>query len=188
MEALKPRRLRQSGTSMVEVLVTLVIVSIGLLGLAQLQSKMQLSDMDAYQRAQALMLVKEMASNIATNRKVAATYVTASPLGAGMTCPSLSTTPSRQERDRAQWCRFLQGVAERAGTTDAGAMIGARGCVTALGSNSYLVTVAWRGLIPLAAPPSGVACGAGQYDDGAACVSDRCRRVETMVVRLGNLI
>jgi len=43
MEALKPLRPRQSGSSMVEVLVTLIVVSIGLLGLAQLQSKMQLS-------------------------------------------------------------------------------------------------------------------------------------------------
>ncbi|PPE75190.1 pilus assembly protein [Solimonas fluminis] len=173
---------------MIEVLVTLIIVSIGLLGLAQLQSKMQLSDMEAYQRAQALMLVKDMASSIAANRKAAASYVTTAPLGAGMTCPVPSAIPTRQERDRAQWCRFLQGVAERQNTTDRGAMIGARGCVTALGGDAYLVTVAWQGLLPIAAPPAGVACGAGQYNDGAACTSDRCRRVETMVVRLGTLI
>ena len=187
MEKMKPMG-PQSGTSMIEVLVTLVIVSIGLLGLAQLQSKMQLSDMEAYQRAQALMLVKDMASSIATNRKAAASYVTAAPLGTGMTCPAFSANAGRQERDRAQWCRMLKGAAERAGATEVGAMIGARGCIASLGNDTYLVTVAWRGMLALDAPPTGIGCGAGQYDDGGACVSDRCRRVATMVVRLGNLI
>ena len=67
----------QRGTTMPEVLVTIVIVAIGLLGLAGLQSRLQVSEMESYQRAQALMLLNDMANRITTNRNVAASYVTA---------------------------------------------------------------------------------------------------------------
>ena len=55
---LNPSRLqytRQRGTSLVEVLVTLVILAFGLLGVAGLQAKMSLAQMESYQRSQALM-------------------------------------------------------------------------------------------------------------------------------------
>ena len=81
------------GTSMIEVLVTLVIVAIGLLGLAGLQSRLQISEMESYQRAQALILLNDMASRLAANRANAASYITPGPLGAGMTCPTSTATP-----------------------------------------------------------------------------------------------
>ena len=61
---------------MLEVFITIVILTIGLLGLAGLQSRLQASEMEAYQRAQALILLNDMASRIATNRANAASYVT----------------------------------------------------------------------------------------------------------------
>lgn len=66
----------QRGTSLIEVLVTLVILTIGLLGLTGLQSRLQVSELEAYQRAQALILLNDMASRVATNRSAAASYVT----------------------------------------------------------------------------------------------------------------
>jgi type IV pilus assembly protein PilV len=73
----------QRGTSMIEVLVTIVILTFGLLGLVGLQTKLQVSEMEAYQRAQALILLEDMANRIASNRNFAATYVTGAnaPLG-----------------------------------------------------------------------------------------------------------
>ena len=56
------RASRQAGTSLVEVLVTIVITAIGLLGLAGMQSRLQTSEMESYQRAQALLLLEDMAS------------------------------------------------------------------------------------------------------------------------------
>jgi type IV pilus assembly protein PilV len=58
----------QRGTTLLEVLVTLVILAIGLLGLAGLQTRLQVSEMEAYQRSQALILLNDMASRIASNR------------------------------------------------------------------------------------------------------------------------
>lgn len=183
---------RQSheGTTLVEVLVTMVILAIGLLGLIGLQGRLQVLQIEAYQRAQALMLVEDMASRLASNRYAAASYVTASPVGAGMTCPVLGGTPTRQERDNAEWCSQLQGAAERTGGgTNVGAMVGGRGCVEDLGGGDYMVTVAWQGLAPLGAPPAGVTCGTGSYDaTGTSCTGDLCRRVVTTIVRIPTLL
>jgi type IV pilus assembly protein PilV len=180
---------RQRGTTLIEVLVTMVIIAIGLLGLAGLQYRVQLSDMETYQRGQALILLEDMAARISTNRAAAATYVTtaANPLGVGTPCPN--TIGTRQEMDAVQWCNALQGAAEVQGAGKVGAMLGARGCVESLPNNEYLITVPWQGLTPLSAPPAGVACGASLYDGGAdsSCTADLCRRVVTTIVRIATL-
>ncbi|SFP99992.1 type IV pilus assembly protein PilV [Geopseudomonas sagittaria] len=180
---------RQRGVSLIEVMVTILILSIGLLGVAGLQSRLQMSEMEAYQRSQALLLLNDMANRVATNRNRAADYETtsATPLGAAMTCPSALST--RQEIDRAEWCQALQGAAESIGNAKMGAMIGGRGCVESLGSGEYLITVAWQGMGPISAPPASVACGAGEYDGGtdSACTNDLCRRVVTTIVRIADL-
>lgn len=185
---IKARR-RQRGSSMIEVLVTLVIVSFGLLGLAGLQTRLQTSEMESYQRSQALLLLSDMANRIATNRNNAATYETTatSPLGAGMTCPTAVATIV--QRDLREWCNALQGAGETtgAGATKIGAMIGGRGCVESVGVD-YRITVAWQGITPLSAPPTAVACGANSYDTtGSSCVNDRCRRTVTTLVRIATL-
>jgi type IV pilus assembly protein PilV len=175
------------GTSMIEVLVTIVILAIGLLGLAGLETRLQKSEMDSYQRAQALILLNDMAARIAANRYDASNYVTgpSSPLGAGMTCPSSSGT--QQQIDSSEWCNALQGAAETQSGANVGAMIGGRGCVEQLASDEYLITVAWQGLSPSAPPPTGVACGQNDYDNGTTCTGDACRRAVTTIVRIGNL-
>ncbi len=170
---------------MIEVLVTMVILTFGLLGLAGLQARLQVSEMESYQRAQALILLDDMANRIVSNRSAAASYVTLSPLGASMTCPAATTT--LLERDINEWCNALQGAAEISAGSRVGAMIGARGCVEQMtGSNKYLVTVAWQGLAPISAPPNSLTCGQHRYN-GGACVNDRCRRVITTIVRIGTL-
>lgn len=173
---------------MLEVLVTLLILTIGLLGLAGLQTRLQASEMEAYQRAQALILLNDMASRLATNRANADSYVTGagSPLGVNMTCP---TAPSKQqEADAGEWCDALQGAAESSGGSNVGAMLGGRGCVENLGGGAYRVTVAWQGLTPLTAPADDLACGKDSYDTaGTPCTADRCRRVLTTIVRIAKL-
>jgi type IV pilus assembly protein PilV len=178
----------QQGTSLLEVLITIVILAIGLLGLAGLQTRLQSSEIEAYQRSQALILLNDMASRIATNRANAATYVTTLPLGVGMTCP---TGTSTKLIDAGQWCSALQGAAETLDTNGVGAMVGGRGCVEKItgsaGEREYRITVAWQGLTPISAPPAGITCGQGSYNGGTACVNDLCRRTVTTIVRIGDL-
>lgn len=178
----------QLGVGLIEVLVTLLILAVGLLGVVGLQARLQQSEMETYQRSQALILLNDMANRLAANRNQAASYVTgtSSPLGGGMTCPT--TTSSQLERDRAEWCAALQGAGETSGTARVGAMLGGRGCVESLGSGQYLITVAWQGVGALSAPGAGLGCGQGQYNDNAAnCTNDQCRRVVSTIVRVATL-
>jgi type IV pilus assembly protein PilV len=185
----RPGLRAQRGISLIEVLIAMVILAIGLLGLIGLQGRLHVTQVEAYQRAQALILLQDMAARVALNRNNSASYVTASPLGAGMTCPVANT--SRVERDLREWCQALQGAAETLGTAQVGAMVGGRGCIeeTVPGSDEFLVTVAWQGLGPVAAPPDSVTCGADLYNgaSGTPCVNDLCRRTVTTVVRISDL-
>jgi type IV pilus assembly protein PilV len=188
----------QRGFSMIEVLVTIVIIAFGLLGLAGLQSRLQVSEMEAYQRAQALVLLNDMASRIATNRSMADSYVTAAALGGSTACATAATGENLQRIDAREWCNALQGASEFAGTSKLGAMLGGRGCVEKLPppidpldkSEEYMVTIAWQGLIPLSAPPASVTCGQNLYNGatGSSCVNDLCRRSITTVVRIAPLV
>lgn len=185
MVTIPPLSAAQRGASLLEVLVTLVILAIGLLGLAGLQTRLQASEMEAYQRAQALVLLDDMASRIAANRNNAASYVTAAPLGTNAVCPAGT---SRQQVDAREWCQALQGAGETLAGGNVGAMVGGRGCVQALGNGEYLVTVAWQGMTPVAAPASPCARNLYNLPVGSKCTGDRCRRVVTTVVRIGNLM
>lgn len=188
----KPARSRplraQRGTTLIEVLVTVIVLAFGLFGLVGLQARLQASEMESYQRSQALILLNDMASRIAINRRMASSYVTSAPLGGAAVCPT--STGTRQQTDATEWCNALQGAAETSGSSKLGTVVGGRGCVEDLGNNEYLVTVAWQGLVPIAAPPAGVACGKDLYDSTAAgsrCVNDLCRRTVTTLVRIGAL-
>lgn len=181
-----PRRRAVAGASMIEVLVTLVIIAFGLLGLAGLQARLQTSEMESYQRSQALLLLNDMANRIAANRNNASLYVGTTALGTGMTCPAATATIVQQ--DLRQWCEALKGAAEVSGTDKVGAMVGGRGCVQTA-SGDYLVTVVWQGFTPISAPPASVACGAGQFngDSASSCKNDLCRRAVTTLVRVATL-
>lgn len=195
---------RQRGATLIEVLVTIVIVAFGLLGLAGLQMRMQMSEMEAYQRSQALMLANDIASRIAANRLNSASYITASAVGTGANCSTTYSGTTRAQIDLKEWCNALKGAGEAlasGGSTTcdttaaacAGAMINGRGCITASSLDSdIVVTVVWQGLTPIKAPPSSVTCGSGSYNDTSststtACTNDRCRRFVTTVVRIGTL-
>jgi type IV pilus assembly protein PilV len=203
---MQPQRQRQQGASMIEVLVTIVIIAFGLLGMAGLQSRLQVSEMEAYQRAQALVLLNEMAMRISTNRALARAdvYVTANPIGAddyasgASTCDaktvpgyvSTNSTYVQAKADVVEWCHALQGAAVTSGGNKAGAVIAGRGCVQALGNNEYLITVAWQGLVPVSAPLDTVTCGSGLYNIGGdtGCINEVCRRTVTTVIRVANLV
>jgi type IV pilus assembly protein PilV len=186
------RSVRQRGASLLEVLVTLVVVVLGLLGLAGLHARLQTAELESYQRSQALLLMRDMASRISVNKGEAALYAQApQTLGAGMTCPTANATLA--DRDRIAWCAALQGAAETVGpaNTRISSLIGGRGCIEQIpgGVPEYRITVVWQGLAPVSAPPTTIACGADQYNatDGSGCTDDRCRRYVTTVVRTAPL-
>ncbi|MRI33718.1 type IV pilus modification protein PilV [Endozoicomonas sp. OPT23] len=70
---LKKRRGKQGGVGLLEVLVTLVVVSVGALGMVGLQSKSIQHNQTSYLRSQAAFLANDMMERIRSNRKHAST-------------------------------------------------------------------------------------------------------------------
>lgn len=163
------------GFTLLEVLITMIVLAIGLLGLASLQSKVQISQVESYQRAQAVLLLEDMLARINANRGQAASYVTgtSSPLGYGDSQAATCGSTPGFAQDQCEWSNALKGAAETSGGVATGAMIAARGCielVTAANTASgicqpgvYRVTVVWQGLTTSSEPTLG--CGAGLYGD-----------------------
>jgi type IV pilus assembly protein PilV len=181
--------IRNAGFSLIEVLVTILILMVGLLGLAGLQGRAVTSQMEAYQRSQALILLKDMGDRISANRHNAASYVTGTtPRGTGFNGSAVEDCSglAGSNLDLCEWHNTLLGAAETQGGANVGAMIGARGCVyqivvPASGvAGEYLVAVAWQGFNNTAAPA--VDCGSGQYGDEAK------RRVVTLPVAIADLL
>jgi type IV pilus modification protein PilV len=110
---------RERGFTMIEVLVSLLILVFGLLGLIGLQARTQVATFESYQRGQALILVQDMADRIATNRATAGCYTTTTPLGTGFsgapTCGAATGTAATRalaDADLQAWNDALQGAAE----------------------------------------------------------------------------
>jgi type IV pilus assembly protein PilV len=104
----------QHGVSMLEVLIAIVLLAIGLLGVAQLQFRTQTAELEAYQRTQAIVLLQDMVDRINANRKNAADYVTAAPLGTAgaIDCTAPATLA---QKDQCEWHAALLGRNETRG-------------------------------------------------------------------------
>jgi type IV pilus assembly protein PilV len=143
------------GFTLLEVLVTLVILLFGLLGVAGLMAKGQRLSFEAFQRQQALALANDMAERLRANNSANSdiTYFAEAPLntplgpgnyyaqllngqitdcGTGAPC---STTQIAQY-DIALWDGLLNGYTQSqvVGGARTGGIINARGCIANTGS------------------------------------------------------
>lgn len=150
MDTLQNIPRKQTGFGMIEVLVALVILLVGLLGLAGLMVQSQRSELESYQRVQALILAKDMVGRINANRNVAvnltgcygitnaatgAPYVGKGVLPAAVpTCAAsggvTTDQANRASQDLKDWNNLLQGATESSSGSWVGAIVGARGCVS----------------------------------------------------------
>lgn len=146
MRRLNPFCGRQSGISMIEVLVTMVIVAVGLLGAAAMVINGLESNRNAYLRTQASILAYDMADRIRANSGEAASYDGFS-FDAGD--DDLPDTPacyssvdgcnaaSMRNVDTAQWASALA-------RSDGGVILlpEAQGTI-ALNVDEFVVTITW---------------------------------------------
>jgi type IV pilus assembly protein PilV len=134
------------GFTLIEVLVTLVILMFGLLGIAGLMAKGQRASFEAFQRQQALSLANDMAERQRANRTQATVYRdgarVGSPLGLNakhsllgnsiIDCgrPSTRCSPADLAAyDLAQWDGLLFGYTETANAARVGGIANALGCI-----------------------------------------------------------
>jgi type IV pilus assembly protein PilV len=205
MAAPRSGRARQSGMSMIEVLISLLLIVVGLLGLVALQVRMQQAELESYQRAQALVIMNDMVDRIRSHVVTATCFAFSSPAGTEWLGTSTSVTPACAVSNTAnnanavssmnEWQSQLLGASETKGGVSVGAMLGARGCVyydstsalldstgaTIPGTGLYTVAVAWQGTVDTFAPT--VNCANGQYSGG----TETRRRVVSTNFRLARL-
>ena len=194
-----------SGFTMIEVLVTLVVLALGLLGVLGLQARGMQAELESYQRAQALVLLQDIVDRMNANRadSHAGNYVTASAVGGGGALTNCSAL-NGAAYDLCDWGNQLDGAAEVAtgGTCDTasgakciGAMLGARGCVAydatteltdskgniETGTGIYTISVAWQGTTATTSPLASLTCGQNLYP------SEALRRVVSATLRIADL-
>jgi type IV pilus assembly protein PilV len=95
---LRPRR-HGAGLTLVEVLVTLVIISVGLLGVAALQLSTVRNNYDAFVRSQAAVLASDILDRMRANRTVALSDPSPYAIALG----GAGGTGTQAERDIADW-------------------------------------------------------------------------------------
>jgi type IV pilus assembly protein PilV len=148
-------RARARGFTLIEILVTIVILVFGLLGIVGLQAKATNVEMESYQRGQGLALLHDMEARIAASRSIVevgfldgtvssvdgSVYVgsgagaTNFVDGAGDCVPPPAPPWSNAQKlvaaqyEACQWAQMLLGTAAQEGASNVGAMIGARGCL-----------------------------------------------------------
>jgi type IV pilus assembly protein PilV len=186
--------MRAAGFTLLEVLITLIILAVGMLGLANLQSKIHITEVESYQRAHAVLLLQDMVDRLKTNRANAALYAgdalgTESEEECDVATLANITDPGKNlaATDRCLWSSALLGASEQRDGASSGGMIDARGCIEQLQARDptagvctpgiYRVTVVWQGLHKTVAPQ--LACGAGDYGE------DELRRAISAEVTIG---
>lgn len=190
-----------SGMGLIELLVTILIMALGMMGGLGLQSKMQQSGYEAYQRTQALILLDDIVSRINTNRSSAPCYniTTVTNLGTPYlgetsggshlgtpTCSGFgdADTQALAVADLLEWNLLLQGTNELdTASVATGGIVDARGCVSldaTTDPETYTVVVAWQGLNDTVVPS--VSCGNGLYGN------ETMRRVVSATVQLASLL
>ena len=167
MSKIKPSH----GFTLIEVLVTLVITAIALLGFVGLQNRAQMAELEASNRVHANLLAQHMVGQIKANPtlgNVCASFSSSSwTTSSTTTCPILST-----------WKSLIDGNNETIGAGTSSLKVGGitkgEGCITYTASSTssgvttppkYIVEVAWQGLNTSAAGGGANSCGYGGYGD-----------------------
>ncbi|MGD8567926.1 MAG: type IV pilus modification protein PilV [Gammaproteobacteria bacterium] len=151
----------QRGVTMVEVLVSIIVFSIGLIGIARLQVVSKQSNYDSVQRVTATVMAQDILSRMRANGSELFYYVTAAglnTLGRGSisteptpVCSSANSCSSAQLAAHDLWEieQALDGVSEQNDSGDSlGGLSQPTACISGPNDGSagvYTVTIVWRG-------------------------------------------
>lgn len=169
---------RQHGFSLLEMLVALVVFSIGMLAIAGLQTVSKQANFEAIQRTTASQIAHGLLEDMRTNGDAIAVYRQAQALGDGSrgsepapNCRTGATCNAQQKAayDLWFWEQVLDGNLETRDGAGTGGLVLPTLCIDgpALGGPGvYRVTVAWRGTASITNAVNN-ACGVGSGNYGA---------------------
>ena len=159
----------QSGTTLIEILVAVFVVSVGLLGVARMELLSKQSGYEAIQRTTASMLAHDMMEKMRANPASLVSYSSIVVGDGGLSTPATdcasvncTTAVNIANYDIWQWEQMLMGATETSGGNNTGGLVEPRGCIAgpAGGAGVYTISIAWRGNTPLSNPVSS-SCGEG---------------------------
>ena len=125
----------QNGFTLLEILVTVIIMAIGLLGLAGLQIVSLRANNTAYLRSQAVIQAYDIIDRMRANFPgvVAGGYNSISGIPTAPDCESIVCTPTQMAvYDAQQW-----------NTENAGLFPSGQGTVTISGNSTFTIIIAW---------------------------------------------
>ncbi len=140
------RKKTQQGLSMIEILVAVIVMAIGLLGLASLQVNGLRSNQNAYLRSQATTLAADIADRMRRNSgaAIAGQYNGFSTKGYAGTPPGCSTNVTGCTAtqlvalDKAEWASTINGIASGVKLLPEG-----EGIITRLAGNLFNIQINW---------------------------------------------
>ncbi|MGC4008677.1 MAG: type IV pilus modification protein PilV [Pseudomonas sp.] len=131
---------QSSGFTLLEVMIAMLILAIGLLGMASLTLTSLQTNQGAYARTQATTLAYDIVERMRANRPQAEiasspySLTSGAPADSAKNCRDSSCTPSQMAAwDKAQWWADLQT-----------SIPGATATITQISGRSYQIRVSWN--------------------------------------------
>ena len=184
---------RQSAFSLVELLVSILVFSIGLLAVAGLQTVSKSANFESLQRTAASHAAYGLLEEMRTNGGGIAVYIASADLGGSViavepapNCSAMGSTCNAAQKaahDLWFWERMLDGALEVGAEGASGGLVQPTLCIDGPvggGAGIYTVSVAWRGGVSLV--DSGLnTCGDGSGKYGAGNQFRRMVQVPTFL-------
>ncbi|MGI9277488.1 MAG: type IV pilus modification protein PilV [Endozoicomonas sp.] len=178
-----------NGFTMIEVLVAMIIISVGLLGVAGLFAESQKSIQEVQQRSIALLQAEDILARMNANVDGLGNYdgvmaaMPAQPAtlcNTGVTCSPADTAAY----DLWRWATAIHGAGiKNQADANVGGLLLPIACIDVNGNNVRL-TIAWRGKYARPDASPGINCGNGNANFASGGVNNALRRlmvIETTV-------
>jgi type IV pilus assembly protein PilV len=182
----------QRGFSLLELLIALVVFSVGMLAIAGLQTVSKQANYEGLQRTTAAQVANGMLEDIRTNGDAANVYLTAGEIGnnsiGNEPAPNCSVGSECNPAQKAAhdlwvWEQMIDGNLETRGGVGTGGLVLPAMCVTGPvggGAGIYQVTIVWRGSASITTAINNI-CGSLSGNYGANNEFRRIIQIPTFI-------
>jgi type IV pilus assembly protein PilV len=162
-----------TGIGLIEVLIALLVLAVGILGLASMQLAAKRASFEATQRSIATSMARDILERMRSNPGLIDSYEVTNMATAttpGTDCSKVSCDPNGlAEYDLWDWNQMVQGATETtSGGSNAGGLLNSVVCIDN-DNGSVTVEIVWQGVNDIVPDISVYDCGAGlsQYTSAA---------------------
>jgi type IV pilus assembly protein PilV len=185
-------RKSQHGFSLIEMLIALIVFSVGLLAIAGMQTMSKQSNFESLQRTTASQIAHGLLEDMRVNGDAIGTYLAAGELGNNSrgsepapNCSgnSVCTAVQKATHDLWFWEQAVDGNFEMNGNAGAGGLVLPTLCVNGPaggGAGVYMVTIVWRGTASIT-NANNSACGTAGGNYGANNEFRRIMQIPTYI-------